>query len=305
MTLPPALRPLFFLLLLVALSPAAATGAGDAAELRGRLDALIAESGAEVAVAFRSLDPAAPVAELLIAPDEVFHAASTMKIPVMIELFRRAHAGELSLDQPLLIDNEFASIVDGSPYRLSAEDDSDHEIYEHLGEQRSLRALCEAMIVVSSNLATNLLIERLDVDRIRATIDALGAGGMNVLRGVEDIVAYRAGKSNTTTARGLLVLLEHLARGTAVSPEADREMIAILERQHFADGIPAGVPPGTRVAHKTGNITAIHHDAGIVWAPKPFVLVVLVRGLEDEERSARLIADVAREVYRATQEVDG
>ncbi|HVS65545.1 MAG TPA: serine hydrolase [Thermoanaerobaculia bacterium] len=270
-------------------------------DLRQRVEALIAESGGEVAVAFRALEAGPGSDELLIAPDEVFHAASTMKIPVMLELFRQAHAGELSLDDTLVIDDEFSSIVDGSPYRLSAEDDSDQEIYQHLGEPRSLRALCEGMIVVSSNLATNLLIEHLGVERIRQTVSALGAEGMSVVRGVEDIKAYEAGRSNTTTARALLVLLEALARGKAVSAEADREMIAVLERQRFADGIPAGVPDGTRVAHKTGNITAIHHDAGIVWAPRPFVIVVLVRGVEDEARSARLIADVTREVHRASQ----
>jgi beta-lactamase class A len=219
----------------------------------------------------------------------------------MIELFRQAEAGELSLDQPLLIDTEFASIVDGSAYSLTAEEDSDQEIYRHVGESRSLRELCTAMITISSNLATNLLIERLGVENIRRTVTALGADGMQVLRGVEDIKAFRAGKSNTTTARGLLVLLERLARGQAVSSTADSEMVAILERQELRGGIPAGLPEGTPVAHKTGNITAIHHDAAIVRAARPFVLVVLVRGLEDEERSARLIADIAREVYRSSQ----
>jgi beta-lactamase class A len=301
---PAALLPRLLLLRLLFLFGATllATGARAGDDLRNRVEALIAGSGAEVAVAYRSLDPGAtPVDELLIAPDEVFHAASTMKIPVMIELFRQAGAGELSLDDPLPIDNEFASIVDGSPYSLTAEEDSDQEIYRHVGESMPLRELCERMITVSSNLATNLLIERLDVERIRATVSALGADGMHVLRGVEDILAYEAGKSNTTTARGLLVLLEKLARGEAVSPAADREMLAILERQEFRDGIPSGLPEGTPVAHKTGNITAIHHDAAIVHAPRPFVLVVLVRGIEDEERSAKLIADIARAVHEASQ----
>ena len=288
------------LLSLAAASSLAAAGAGD---LRHRVEALVAASGAEVAVAFRALDERS-VDELLIAPDEVFHAASTMKIPVMIELFRQAEEGLLELDQPLEIDNEFASIVDGAPYSLTAEEDSDRETYQHVGSTLPLRELCERMITRSSNLATNLLIERLGVERIRATVAALGAEGMQVLRGVEDLKAFEAGRSNTTTARALMVLLEKLARGEAVSPAADAEMLAILERQEHRDGIPAGLPPGTPIAHKTGNITAIHHDAAIVRAPRPFVLVVLVRGIENEARSARVIADVARAVYRATQEGD-
>jgi beta-lactamase class A len=82
------------------------------------------------------------------------------------------------------------------------------------------------------------------------------------------------------------VLFEKLAHGQAVDAQSDAEMIAILKRQTFNDGIPAGLPPGTAVAHKTGTITRIH-DAGIVYAGRPYVLVVLVRGMDDERRAAR------------------
>jgi beta-lactamase class A len=155
------------------------------------------------------------------------------------------------------------------------------------------------MIDVSSNLATNNLIERLGVENIRATTEALGAGGMVVRRGVEDNVAYRAGMNNTTTARALLVLLEAIATGKAVSPDASRQMVAVLERQHFSDGIPAGLPPGTVVAHKTGSITRIQHDAAIVFGDRPYVLVVLVRGIDDEKQGNALIADIARAINGA------
>jgi len=132
------------------------------------------------------------------------------------------------------------------------------------------------MITVSSNLATNLLLEKLAVDDIRGTVHSLRADGMNVLRGVEDDKAFKQGLNNTTTARGLLQLLDSIARGQAVDQESSRQVSEILERQSFNDGISAGLPAGTRVAHKTGEITRIHHDAGIVFAPRPFVLVILV-----------------------------
>jgi len=273
--------------------PPPATGA-----LRSKLEALIAQSGAEVAVAFRTVDGRD---EALIEPDEVFHAASTMKVPVMIELFRQAHLGRLSLDATVPVTNRFASIVDGSPYELSAEDDSDPEVYKAVGQSMSYRRLCEAMITVSSNLATNILIERLGVDAIRSTVHDLDADGMQVRRGVEDSKAFRAGLNNTTTARGLLTLFTAIAQERTVSPAASQEMIEILKRQRFNDGIPAGLPPGTPVAHKTGTITRIHHDAGIVYADRPYVLVVLVRGIEDEKKSAALIADITREVQASSR----
>jgi beta-lactamase class A len=234
-------------------------------------------------------------------PDTVFHAASTMKVPVMIELFRQARSGTLALDDPLSVRNEFRSIVDGSSYKLSEGDDSDREVYAAVGKTMTLRQLNELMITVSSNFATNLLIEKLGVERIRATVTRLGADGVQVLRGVEDGKAFEQGLNNTTTARGLLVLFEKLATGQAVDPASDAEMVAILRRQKFRDAIPAGVPPGTPVAHKTGNITRIQHDAGIVLAGRPYVLVVLVRGLDDEKKSKALIAGVARAVHAASQ----
>jgi beta-lactamase class A len=284
----------FFVLLLPSWPVAAQTPALSAA--REAVEARIAKSGAEVAIAFRTLDGKD---EWFVRADDEFHAASTMKIPVMIELFRQVRAGELSLDDPLPITNEFHSIADGSVYTLSAEDDSETALYRAVGETRTLGQLCELMITVSSNFATNLLIEKLGVEHIRATVHALDADGMNVLRGVEDGKAYEKGLNNTTTARALLVLLQAIAQDRAVDADASRQMVDILARQRFNEGIPAGLPPGTRVAHKTGQITKIHHDAAIVYGPRPFVLVVLVRGIADESESAALIADIARELFQA------
>ena len=284
------------LLILPALVPS--QPAVDDKETETAVGRIIAGSGAEVAVAMRALDGSR---ELLVDADEPFHAASTMKIPVMIELFRQADAGIASLDEALPIRNEFRSIVDGSRFALSEGDDSDREVYGAVGGTMTLRRLCELMITVSSNFATNLLMERLGVENIRQTVARLGAGGMQVLRGVEDGKAFEKGLNNSTTARGLLILLERIAAGRAVSRDADAEMIAILKRQAFRDAIPAGVPAGVAVAHKTGNITRIHHDAGIVFGPRPYVLVVLVRGIDDEKKSAALIADISRVVYRGSR----
>lgn len=258
----------------------------------------IQKSGAEVGVAFRTLDGKT---EWYFRADEAFHAASTMKIPVLIELFHQVREGKLKLDDPLPIKNEFHSLVDGSVYTLDAADDSEAELYKAVGQTRTLRQLCELMITVSSNLATNQLIEKLGVENIRATVHSLHADGMNVLRGVEDNKAYEKGLNNTTTARGLEQLLDAIARGEAVDKDGSRQMIEILERQKFNEGIPAGLPPGTRVAHKTGEITKIHHDAAIVFAPRPFVLVILVRGIADIKVSAALMADITRQLYQATQ----
>jgi len=262
---------------------------------RPEVERLIRESGAEDAVAFRTLD--VPPQELMLNEDESFHAASTMKIPVMIELFAQAHEGKLRLDDNLLITNEFHSIIDGSPYQLDPKDDSDGEVYNAIGASWTLRQLCEAMITKSSNLATNLIIDRLGVANIQRRVHLLGADDMHVLRGVEDEKAFHAGTNNTTTAMALYILLRAIADKTACDPHSCKQMLEILERQTFNEAIPAGLPPGTVIAHKTGEITGIHHDAAIVFGKRPFILVIMVKGIEDRNKSSALMAAIARAIY--------
>ncbi len=283
-------------LCLVLIEPAIAQSIPSDAQKQ--IQSRIAASGADVAIAFRTLDGKS---EFFYRPDDSFHAASTMKVPVMIELFHQVQEGKLHLSDKIIIRNEFHSIVDGSPYRLDAADDSETTLYNLQGETRTLSELCNLMITVSSNLATNLIIEKLGVQNIRATVTSLHASGVDVLRGVEDNKAFQKGLNNTTTARGLAVLMIAIADGQAVDREASRQMIEILEHQQFNEGIPAGLPPGIRVAHKTGEITKIHHDAAIVFAPQPFALVILVRGLENVKDSSLLMADITRILYQAVE----
>ena len=265
------------------------------AQLTGKIDAIVAEyPEAVVSVAVRDSTTGVRYDR---EPARPYHAASTMKVPVLIEVFRQAEAGRLSLDDSLRVRNEFRSIVDGSPF--SIEDDSYDGLYGRLGSLVPVRELAEYMITWSSNLATNLLIQAVGADSVQATSERLGTSVLKTLRGVEDLKAFEAGLNNTTTAEDLALLLEALAEGRAVSPSADRAMIEMLLRQEFNDMIPAGLPEGVLVAHKTGNITRIHHDAAVVYPPEsgPYVLVILIEGLEQQEVSAALGSRIARSVH--------
>ena len=267
--------------------------------LHGAIERRAVSSGAEtVGVYFKDLESGDSV---LYGADRRMHAASMMKVPVMVQLFRDRDAGVLRLDDSVTITKTFASIVDGSPYDLAAPDDSDSTLYRRVGERESIRYLMERMITVSSNLATNILIELVGADRAQATMRELGADSIAVLRGVEDSKAFEAGLNNTTTARDLGAIFSAIGEGRAASAESCREMIAILERQEFNEGIPAGVPSDVRVAHKTGWITGIRHDGGIVTLPngRRYALVVLTRGIDDVAAADSLIVDVSRLVYDA------
>jgi beta-lactamase class A len=280
-----------------ALAGASALSAQGLGAARPALLERIAQSGATVglyALDLRTGD------SLAISADTSFHAASTMKVPVMVQVFRDLDARLLRLDDTVTVHRTFRSVADSSTYDLDPADDSETSLYREEGRPQRMRDLVELMITVSSNLATNLLVERVGADRTQATLRDLGVEGVVVRRGVEDGPAYRAGIINTTTARGLGTLLAAIANGRAASAASCGAMVEILFRQQFRDGIPAGLPRrGVRVAHKTGEIAGAHHDGGIIYVRNrpAYVLVVLTRGLQDRRASATLIADLARLVH--------
>lgn len=237
--------------------------------------------------------------QLLINAHEKFHAASTMKTPVMVELYKQAAAGKFSMNDSLVLKNEFKSIVDGSSFQLDPADDSETELYKHLGEKRTIAFLLDQMIVVSSNLATNMLIELVDAKQVTASMRTIGANDIQVLRGVEDNKAFEKGLNNSTTAYDLMLIFEHIAKEKFVSKAASEEMIQVLLGQHFNEIIPAGLPAGTKVAHKTGSITKVEHDSGIVYLPdgRKYVLVLLSKQWEKQEDAVRTMASVSKLIY--------
>ena len=254
------------------------------------------DSGAYAGVAYIDLGSSDT---LFVNPDSSFHAASTMKVPVMIELFRRANTGSFRMDQGLMMVNQFASLADGSPYSLDVGSDSDSSLYHRIGERVRVDSLLRLMITRSSNFATNTLIALVGADAVTKTKRVRGAQRIQVRRGVEDGKAFQAGLNNTTTARDLAIILRAIEDGKAAPPDATQQMLAIMLAQEFNEKIPAGLPPGIRVAHKTGDITAVSHDAAIVYPPgrQPYVLVVLTRGITDGAKSAKLIADISSMVF--------
>lgn len=248
------------------------------------------------AVAFESLDGKG---QLLLNEKVMFHAASTMKTPVVIEVYRQSKEGRFSLDDSLVVTNAFKSIVDGSSYQLDPKDDSDDSMYKKLGAKSSIHELIRQMITVSSNLATNLLMDLVEARKVTATMRSLGASDIEVLRGVEDGKAFEKGLNNRTSALDLLAILKAISRGEAVDSAASKEILEILLNQKFNELIPALLPPDVRVAHKTGNITGVEHDSGIVLLPdgRRYVLVILSKDLKDVDAGKKAIALVSRRIY--------
>ena len=251
-----------------------------------------------IAVAFQDHETDA---DYTLNADEPIHPASTIKVHVMMEVFRQANEGLLSLDDRPPILNSFTSIADGSQYALEVRDDSERSLYRRLGELESIHELTRLMIVRSSNLATNLLIEKVGARNVNDFIRALGIEGVTVQRGVEDKAAFRKGMNNSATARGLAQTMDLIARKKAVSIEASEMMIDILLGQEFNESLPALLPNFVKVAHKTGWTGEVYHDTGIVYPPdrQPYILSIMTRGFpeNDENQAHACMAKISKAIY--------
>jgi beta-lactamase class A len=229
-----------------------------------------------------------------------FHAASTIKVPVLLGVFEQIHAGLLALHSRVHVRNRFLSVVDGESYRVGGTRDANSAVHGAIGQTMGVGELALHMIATSSNLATNLLVDLVGIDTIRGVLETLRIDGVDFQRGVEDEKAFQADINNRVTAEGLMHALRLIAEGDAFSPDLSREMLEILHAQEFKSGIPAGLPKKARVAHKTGEISTVAHDAGIVYLPdrEPYVLVVLTEFENDDGGRKDTIARISRLIYQ-------
>ena len=265
--------------------------------LKTKIDSIFKSLDGDFAIAFKVVDDRK--SSILINEKMIFHAASTMKTPVMIEVFKQAAENKFNLDDSIEIKNEFTSIVDDSIYSLDITDDSGEELYNFIGKKKTIRELVFDMITVSSNLATNILIELVGAKNTTETLRSIGANDIKVLRGVEDNKAFQLGLNNIVTAFDLMLMYQYLAKHELVSHEASKEMIDILLQQKHKSRIPAKLPPDVKVAHKTGSITGVGHDSGIIFLPdgRKYVLVLLSKNVKDEKAVIEAQAEVSKIIY--------
>ena len=231
--------------------------------------------------------------------DRWFHGASTIKVAILLAVYGEIARGRLAPQSRLHVRNRFLSAYDGSPFRVLADRDSDSEVHAAIGKTMRVSELALHMIATSSNLATNLLLDLIGLDAVRRTIEEFGLTGLDVRRGVEDEKAFEHGIINRVTANGLVGLLSLVADGRAYSPGLSQEMLDILHQQEFKKGIPARLPREVRVAHKTGDISTIAHDAGVVYAPgrKPYVIAILTEWPREAGSRSPTIAALSHAVY--------
>jgi beta-lactamase class A len=266
--------------------------------LNDELERLSAESKARAtAVAVHDLESGW---RFSLRGDRWFHAASTIKVAVLLAVFRAADQGRLRLDDSLHVRNRFFSAVDGSPFHLNRDSDAMPELYQAIGRTAKISALAEGMISSSSNLATNLLLDFLGVEYARNVLRDAQVDGVELRRGVEDHAAFEKGINNEATANGLLTLLS-VVRGDFLTSESKEQAIRILLQQRFNSMIPAGLPAHAAVAHKTGEISTACHDVGIIYLPErePYIAVILTEFNSEGEGRRETVAAVSEVIYRS------
>jgi beta-lactamase class A len=266
--------------------------------LQAEIERIEKDSSARaVAVALRDLETGL---ELHYRADRWFHAASTIKVPILLGVFAAIDRGDLLPHSRVHVRNRFLSVVENVPFRVESGRDANSAVHNAIGKMMRVDELAYHMITTSSNLATNLLLGVLGPESVNDTLKELGLDdGIELKRGVEDELAFEKGINNMVTADGLLRILVKLAEGKAFSPALSRRMMDILHGQEFNQGIPARLPKGARVAHKTGEISTVAHDAGVVYLPKrkPYVLVVLTEWDPEGSGRSRTIASISHTIY--------
>ena len=232
--------------------------------------------------------------------DRLFHAASTIKVAILLAVMKAVDEGRAKLDDSLHVRNRFLSVVDQTPYKLDRSSDGYPQLYKSIGRTAKISDLADSMITSSSNLATNLLLDFVGTEEAAKALRDAGVNGVHLRRGVEDENAYDEGINNETTADGMVDLLA-VFRGDFLSKKSRDHAIHILLKQRFTSMIPAGLPSHATVAHKTGEISTVRHDAGIVYLPErePYIVAILTEIDPDKNGQRDTVAKISEAVYKA------
>jgi beta-lactamase class A len=265
--------------------------------IRRHIDDAAAKAGAlAIGVAVHDTETGA---ELHYEADRWFHAASTIKVAILLAVYGEIHRGRLAPQSRLHVRNRFLSAYDGSPFRVLADRDADADVHAAIGKTMRVSELALHMIATSSNLATNLLLDLIGLETVQQTVERFGLTGLDIRRGVEDEKAFEHAIVNRATANGLVSMLRLIAEERAYTPELSRQMLDLLHQQEFKNGIPARLPREVRVAHKTGDISTVAHDAGVVYAPgsKPYIIAILTEWKPDAGGRSATIAAISHDIY--------
>jgi beta-lactamase class A len=223
-----------------------------------------------------------------------FPSASVIKVPILAALHAEAEAGRLLWNETVVL-REQAKVPGSGVLR---------EL--HAGVELTLEDLARLMIVVSDNTATNLLIDRIETSRVNEFLAGVGYQVTRLGRRMYDFAARDRGLDNRCAAAEMTDMLVRMQQGELVSAQASEAMLAVMRRQVYVSKIPRLLPPETPVANKTGEISSVSHDIGVIYAPGgPIALSVLTEGARDRVAAEDVISRISQLTYDAWSESQG
>ncbi len=218
--------------------------------------------------------------------DHLFPAASLIKLPIYYEYLNLISKGDLDPARKISLSKE--SIVGGDGILKNEPLNSAHE----------LNKIAKLMITISDNTATNILIDILGLDRINSAVKKIGMRDTILQRKMMDFDSLASGKDNLTTARDIYVFMDEILHSKVISPEIGLEIINTLKHQKLNTKLPSRLPQSAVVAHKTGELDSVEHDAGLIFIRKKWcIVVVLIKDLETNQDGVLFCREIGRLIF--------
>lgn len=218
-------------------------------------------------------------------PAESVPSASIIKIPILVELMEQVKAGKVNLDETYTL--VAADKTGGSGVMASYPD----------GQQMSLKEVARLMMIASDNTATNIFIRKLGREKINDRMKLLGLASLQLNRVMMDTAAVSRGIDNYVTARDINALLRLIYGHKVATPNLCEQMMEFLFENRDTVTLPRLIPKTIKIAHKTGGLTYVRGDAGIVFAATPFVISVFVRGTP-EKNAEKIIGEIGEICFK-------
>lgn len=251
--------------------------------LENRINDFIKTQNGNIAVLIKDLSNNE---EIKINENMAFRSASTIKLSIMSELLNRVNEGSLNLDDKIELTEKLRIGGDGILKELKT------------GHKFTLEEIMSLMIIVSDNMATNILIDLLGMDNINKTIHNLGLNNTKLQRKMMDSHAVKAGRENFITANDFAYILELIYKGKNINEKCSNIMLDVLKRQQVRGRLDLYLPEEIMIAHKTGDLDNLEHDGGIVYlSDKEYIICVLTDKTDSNKEGREIIGKISKMVY--------
>lgn len=252
-------------------------------EFKNAIQKIINENKGNVGVAIKNFN----TDEIIkINEEKIFPSASTIKLVVMTEILNQVKAGKHSLNELIEITNKIKTGGDGILKELNS------------GNKYTLKEIILLMIILSDNTAANILIDMAGMNNVNKMAANLGMRHTKLQRRMMDSAAAKAGRENLTCAEDLFTFFELLYNNKILDEKCSRLMLDILKKQQVKGRLDLYLPDDMVIAHKTGDLDRLEHNAGIVYLKNcTYIICILTNETTTNKDGREIIGKISKAVY--------